>query len=225
MRFSTQSALTVTVREEMYMETLVLHNTATAQWHALVNEAEHRCNAKLGEELESYLVFLLMRNINAASIANRILALDYLNGLEIHGRLREAQLRDVGDNCLLYSGLFPGRAERRRVRISYYVELGMSAYSIVGESLAGMKAKIFAQLAEHFVALMDVLQATRDISHTQPSLQPLQAMELWNDTGSPYAYATLSQYTSSTPVKTELPADTMPYHRIVPSCAFNTTQH
>ena len=111
------------------MESLVIQPSATAQWHALVGEAEQACATRLGEELESYLVFLLMRYTESPEIANSVLALDYLHSMEAIGHLRETQLREVGDKCLLYSGLFPARAERRRVNSSYYVKLGMGAYS------------------------------------------------------------------------------------------------
>ena len=43
------------------MSELYLQPTPVAQWHALVNEAQLGCDVELGEELESYLVFMLMR--------------------------------------------------------------------------------------------------------------------------------------------------------------------
>ena len=43
------------------MKSLVLQPTDTAQWHALVAEAQHACQHTLTETLESYLVFMLMR--------------------------------------------------------------------------------------------------------------------------------------------------------------------
>ncbi|EIJ43823.1 hypothetical protein BegalDRAFT_2995 [Beggiatoa alba B18LD] len=187
------------------MDTLVIHPTSTAQWHALVNEAESMCHARLGEELESYLVFLLMRYLNAADIANSVLALEYLQTAEMTGKLRTEQLRDVGDKCLLYSGLFPGRAQRRRVSISYYVDLGIAAYQLLASSFADMRAQMYQTISTRFVALMDVLQATREVHNLQSSLQPLEAMELWNDTNSPHARATLALYSNGFPVKTVQP--------------------
>jgi len=187
------------------MNTLVIHPTATAQWYSLIQEAEHACHAQLGEELQSYLVFLLMRYASASDLAATVIALDYLSTFETQGHLRQQQLREVGDKCLLYSGLFPGRAERQRVRISYYVAVGKSAYTILAHSLAGVKSQIFESLSYQFVLLMDVLQATRELDSAQPALQPLAAMELWSDTDSQHALATLSRYTQGTPIKTPLP--------------------
>ncbi|OUD12492.1 hypothetical protein [Thioflexithrix psekupsensis] len=182
------------------METLVLNPSATAQWHALINEAEQLCAAHLDEELQSYLVFLLMRHSNTTEMAHSVMALEYLDSLDAHGQLRETQLRDVGDKCLLFSGLFPERAQKRRVRVSYYVNLGVSAYAMVSASLAGVRARLFAELSRHFVGLMDILQATREVNSAQALLSPLQALELWQDTGSRHALQTLSLYTKGTPV-------------------------
>jgi hypothetical protein len=186
------------------MESLVIQPSATAQWHALVGEAEQACATRLGEELESYLVFLLMRYTDSPEIANSVLALDYLHSMEAIGHLRETQLREVGDKCLLYSGLFPARAERRRVNSSYYVKLGMGAYSALATALAQLKAKLFEDLSQQFVKLMDVLQTMRELGSGQPCLQPLQAMELWTETGSAHALQNLAQYTNASPVQIAL---------------------
>jgi hypothetical protein len=43
------------------MNTLVLQATPTAQWYTLIGEAEKVCSIQLNADLESYLVFLLMR--------------------------------------------------------------------------------------------------------------------------------------------------------------------
>lgn len=186
------------------MESLVIQPSATAQWHALVGEAEQACATRLGEELESYLVFLLMRYTDSPEIANSVLALDYLHSMEAIGHLRETQLREVGDKCLLYSGLFPARAERRRVNSSYYVKLGMGAYSALATALAQLKAKLFEDLSQQFVKLMDVLQTMRELGNGKPCLQPLQAMELWTETGSAHALQNLAQYTNASPVQIAL---------------------
>lgn len=186
------------------MESLVIQPSATAQWHAIVGEAEQLCATRLGEELESYLVFLLMRYAESPQIANSVLALDYLHSMAAIGHLRETQLREVGDKCLLYSGLFPARAARRRVNISYYVKLGVGAYAALASALAQLKAKLFEDLSQQFVKLMDVLQAMRELGNGQACLQPLQAIELWSETGSAHALQNLSQYTDATPVQIAL---------------------
>jgi hypothetical protein len=65
----------------MQMSTLVLQPTSTAQWHKLVREAENAADHQLQEDLESYLVFLLMRFVNNPAIVSKIMAMEYLDGL------------------------------------------------------------------------------------------------------------------------------------------------
>ena len=88
------------------MPSLVLHPTSTSQWHELVREAASTAEHRLDEELESYLVFLLMRFVTNRAIASRILAEEYLQGQLESGSVRREKLRDVGDQCLLFVGAF-----------------------------------------------------------------------------------------------------------------------
>ena len=101
------------------MKTLHIEPTSTAQWHSLVHEAQGSCDRPLTEPLESYLVFLLMRFSRRSDVAARAMALAYLEAAQLGGHDASLRLRDVGDQCLLVSGLFPQRARRRRVRVSW----------------------------------------------------------------------------------------------------------
>lgn len=170
-----------------------------SQWQALVAEAEALSGVQLGEELESYLVFTLMRYLRRPEMAQRILALDFLEAFQRSHQQRNEALRDVGDQCLLFSGLFPRRAERRRVRVSYYVKLGRSAYQTLADSLS-KTTDLFALLAEEFIAAMDTLQAIRVLGQQTTGLLPAQAYELWQDTASRQAYAELVRQTGGQPV-------------------------
>lgn len=181
------------------MASLVLQPTDTAQWHALVAEAQQACQHHLDEHLESYLVFMLIRFTERADLLARAMALEFLDAQADHGSQQPDRLRDVGDKCLLFSGLFPRLAEKRLVRVSYFVRLGRSAYHQLAARLDHRSDCLYAQLAEAFVPVMDVLQAMRGLSG-QPVLGPLAAAELWADTGSRGAYHALSQATTGTPV-------------------------
>ncbi len=181
-------------------DTLRIEPTATAQWHSLVREAEARLGRRLDEDLESYLVFLLMRFAGRPELAARVLALDYLRGLRAGGRRRLDALRDVGDQCLLYSGLFPRRARRRNVRVRYFVDLGRTAYQELGATLQHGAAEIYLRLAEHFVALMDVLLALREGPAAREATDALEAVELALETSSRAARERLAEWTDAIPV-------------------------
>ena len=170
-----------------------------AQWQALLREAGRLRGIELDEELESYLVFTLMRWLRRPEMAQRVLALEFLEALQQQARQRDERLRDVGDQCLLFSGLFPQRAERRRVRISYYVDLGRGAYRNLSEGI-GELARLFGRLAEEFVPAMDVLQSIRAVGGEPSGMTALQALELWSDTGSQTARAELSRHGAVEPI-------------------------
>src|SRR5215210_5102344 len=98
------------------MAQLILEPTPTAQWQRLVQEASTNASRTLDEQLESYLVFLLVRCCAQTDILQRIMAVEYLHSLAAtQGRMRNERLRDVGDHCLLFAGLFPHIARKRLV--------------------------------------------------------------------------------------------------------------
>ncbi len=165
--------------------------TSTALWHEVVCTAEQSCSVALKEEIESYLVFLLMRYINKPEVVKQIIALDFLQSLERPSVQREAALCEVGDKCLLLAGLFPSIAKSRLVRVSYFVNLGQAAYFGISKK----NNDLYDHLSHQFVLLMDILQSIRQYTKTFPDLLPLDAYELWNDTGSQRALSALKQYT------------------------------
>lgn len=175
---------------------LILHPTSTAQWHALLGEAQRTSAIYLKEDLESYLVFLLMRFTGEPSIANSVLGLEFLHGVQQEPH-HYYHLKDVGDKCLLFAGLFPGRAQKRRVKLSYFVKLGQLAYSTISHSLT-VQEELFIKLCTEFPKLMDVLQAMRETSNTAVDL--LQALELWHETGSQSALQRFSEATGGLPL-------------------------
>ncbi len=183
------------------MSDLVVHPTSTAQWHALVSEAESASGCILKEDLESYLVFLLMRFANQPHMLAKILAMDYLNGLSSGERQRREMLKEVGDHCLLFSGLFPQQAERRMVKVSYFVDLGRVAYSQTAELTSDLMAAVYTDLSREFVSLMDILQTMRALRGKKSKLTPINAFELWNETGSQHAYQVIRSVTDAHPVR------------------------
>lgn len=174
------------------MSEIITPETATASWQKLVQEAGVHCHQSLDEDLESYLVFLLMRYTGRAELADSVLALRYLEGQLASGQQCIQQLQEVGDQCLLFSGLFPQRSQRRLVRISYYVDMGRASYMQLAERLRQSYANLYQRLSEGFVALMDILQAMRILGDGKEP-DSLMLMECWQDCGSEQAYRSLEK--------------------------------
>lgn len=176
---------------------LLLNSTPTALWHDIIHDAETACALVLHEELESYLVFLLVRYTNKPEVVRQIIATEFLHGLNLSKNNKEIALQEVGDKCLLFSGLFPNMTAKRQVKIGYFVNLGQAAYGVISKK----KNDVYSSLAQQFIPLMDVLQTIRRHSSDYPDLLPLQAYELWNETGSQRALSILKQYSSATPIR------------------------
>ncbi len=187
------------------MSPLLLQPTATAHWYELIHDAEHYCHQSLTEELQSYLVFLLMRYTQSAHLVDRVMALEYLHSLQSGGHIQQQQLQEVGDVCLLFSGLFPEQSQRRCVQTKYYVELGKAAYHTLADRVQGINAHLYTRLAHAFIRLMDVLLATRELFQHAPNLSIFHAIELWQQTGSQHAFNTLHNYMQGATCKLVLP--------------------
>ncbi len=175
------------------MNKIVIEPTATAQWQTLVSEAEASANLQLDETLESYLVFTLMRFTQRPELTDSIMALEFLDGIQNQGQQQHEQLRDVGDKCLLLSGLFPLTAKRRLVSLGYFVNMGRSAYQQLHDKIHGF----YGQLATDFVPMMDVLHAIGEISQQNQQIDLLDSFELWDETGSQQALQRLNRASSS----------------------------
>lgn len=181
------------------MKQLVLEPTSMAQWQSLVHEAQASCDRHLDEMLESYLVFLLMRFSDKPHCTSRIMAEEFLRTQACTGKQRLERLRDVGDHCLIFSGLFPQLAERRMVRVSYFVNLGQSSYRQAAELIDRGRSAVYGHLSEAFVVLMDILHAMRELGG-QATLTSLQALDLWHDTGSRRCYQKVRVHTGAMPL-------------------------
>jgi hypothetical protein len=161
------------------MNNLILHPTDISQWYALVNEAQATTRLVLNENTESYLVFLLMRFSQQAHLMESVIATDFLESMNSYGKRQVELLRDVGDKSLLFSGLFPGMASKRHVRLEYYTDMGRAAYLTVGELQEHSTGELYFQLSEHFICMQQILQAMCDqkkyqhyelvFSNTQPN--------------------------------------------------------
>lgn len=145
----------------MTMGRIILHPTDMCQWHALVNEAETFTQLVLDEELESYLVFLLMRFSSSTDWIETPVALDFLKSMQ-RKRVRAEFLRDVGDKSLLFAGLFPEIAVRRHVGLDYYVEMGKAAYLTASEVEEKETGELYYHLSLNFVNLQSVLHSIRE---------------------------------------------------------------
>ncbi|HET7330577.1 hypothetical protein [Dyella sp.] len=137
------------------------NGTPVEVWQALVQDAYEQTGRRLDESSESYLVFVLLRYQADGLLLARTQGMDWLLAMDLAGTARADALRDVGDRCLLVAGLFPGLAERRRVSVDYFIDIGRSAYQGVADVTRQTYAALYAQLARSYGELVRTLSAIR----------------------------------------------------------------
>jgi hypothetical protein len=140
-----------------------LQPTTIAEWQSLVADAEIKAGYAFSDSIENYLVLTLDHYTQQHNLANRILAIDFLEGLQSATAENGRQLRQVGDECLLLSGLFPERALKKNVSLNYFIGMGKQAYLAL--SVTRLKHRfdpsLYQQLSSEFVGLMDLLNTIR----------------------------------------------------------------
>lgn len=137
------------------MALLTQRNTLNL-WQEVIQQAAFRHTVVLHESLEMYLISLMMRYTNQPELLKRIMATSFLNALHQRHHERIQSLQRVGDECLLITGLFPLLPRKRLVTVSYFVDLGQSAYSAIS-----YQNDLFSTLSVQFIPLMHVLRSIR----------------------------------------------------------------
>jgi len=169
------------------MKTIQLPTSSLSAFYTLVEEARQLSTSRVNDELQSYLVLLLLQWVKSPQIADSIFALDFLENIKKTRTANLQALREIGDKCLIFSGLFPGNARRRLVNVSYYVRLGQNAYLALSRHSHDKLAPLYEKLGQHFVPLMDILQTIREMDKKENALDLLEAEDLWNKTHSDHA--------------------------------------
>lgn len=109
---------------------------------------------------------------------------------------RDAALRRLGDVSLFVAGFFAQSFARRLIDVDYHIAMGGGAYGTLAESMRGSLrgqafAAVFAELAQKFQRLVDVLNEVAEMAYEHSDKDVLRLYEIWLKTGSPRAHAIL----------------------------------
>ncbi|HAT68419.1 MAG: hypothetical protein A2481_01630 [Candidatus Yonathbacteria bacterium RIFOXYC2_FULL_47_9] len=159
--------VTLLKKPDFSLDAVIYEPTETAAWVQFVRIGESRAMCMLGEELESFLVFTLMRFTRRTDLFSIVLALKFLDAsTEYTGRKKECALAEVGDVSLILAGLFPERSRKLGVPASYFPEMGRMAFSdladFFGRSKLKSLEKLYRKAGNGFPSMMDVLLAARE---------------------------------------------------------------
>ncbi|MCF6808630.1 hypothetical protein L3V79_09545 [Thiotrichales bacterium 19S9-12] len=144
--------------------TLIYQNNEIGHWYDLILMAQKDTAIHLEDELEGYVVTMLMRFNQRHNLADAVLAIEFLEALDKKGKRCHNQMREVADKCLIYSGLFPERSKKKRVNDNYFIQVGQSAYGFLCEALSSampILSQLYEKLSKEFITVVNVIDAMR----------------------------------------------------------------
>ena len=159
--------ITLLKKPDFSSNEVIFEPTVTATWVEFVKAGEARAECNLGEDLESFLVFTLMRFMHRTDLFSIVLATEFLNAsTEYAGKKKEQVLSEIGDASLILAGLYPERSQRLGVSSSYFSEMGQMAFGELADSFATRKLKglegLYRNVGNGFPFMADVLFAARE---------------------------------------------------------------
>lgn len=173
------------------MQTRLRQETPTEYFKELVESALEHQRVHADELTAYYLVNLLcgFLHMDRASGGGRALdaeplALKLGRALTAGGLEQRVGLKRVGDVALFVSGFFSDSLRRKVGDVDYYVALGGYAYGQLSRMSDTVFAPVFAELADKFVAFVDILAEVSERSAITSNADLLRLYEKWARTGS-----------------------------------------
>jgi hypothetical protein len=165
---------------------IVREESAVEYFRELVESALARQHLAAGELTAFYVVHLLTGFLRRADSHDEFepMALKLAAALQSRGINQRAALKEVGDSSLFLSGFFADSLRRGLVDVDYYVTVGESAYGALSRAETDTFSPVFAELADKFVAYVDVLAEVSERSACTSNLDLLRLYERWLKTGS-----------------------------------------
>lgn len=165
----------------------------------VVSEALDRKKIKIQPVVSNYLVDLLKRYLITENLFDSedgsgrkrrsTLAEMFLKSSHLSPAQRVETLKRLGDTSLYISGFFAPSLQRKVVDVSYYVDMGMSAYGTLAEMVReDTFAAVYSEMERKFTEFVDAFSF---ISLQTMSRQPADLMTLFSlylETGSEWAH-------------------------------------
>lgn len=160
--------------------------SAVEYFKELVDGAITHQGIVAGELTAFYVVQLLAGFLQRRDEDNpeEPLAVQLARALEADGIRQRVSLKQIGDASLFVSGFFSDSLRNKLVDVDYYVNIGGVAYNALSRNETDTFSPVFAELAEKFVAFVDVLSEVSERSACASNKDLLRLYERWLKTGS-----------------------------------------
>jgi hypothetical protein len=168
----------------MSEEAVFRRESAVEYFKELVESALAHQHVVAGELTAFYVVHLLSGFLRRPDDDDEPLGLKLALALESSGPGQKATLKKVGDASLFMSGFFSDSLRHRLVDVDYYVTIGGHAYGALSRHESDTFSPVFAELADKFVAFVDVLSEVSERTACGTNQDLLRLYEKWLKTGS-----------------------------------------
>jgi len=158
------------------------------------------------EQTEQYVVNVLTLFARSEALYERTpdgtrlrpLALMLCDALEARSAgERNRALQRLGDVSLFVAGFFAHSFAAKLIDIDYHIAMGGRAYGTLAEATARGSGRalagVFAELAQKFQPLVDVLNELSESAYTHSARDILRLYEIWLKTGSARCYGLLQR--------------------------------
>jgi hypothetical protein len=166
-------------------DAVVRSESAAEYFKELVDDVLARQRISAGELTAFYVVNLLTGFLRQpAQEDDAPLALRLCEALDAAGVRQREILKQIGDQSLFISGFFGDSLQRKRIDVDYYVSIGGIAYTALSRCELDTFSTVFAELADNFVAYVDVLSEVSERASCGSNTDLLRLYERWLRTGS-----------------------------------------
>ncbi len=170
-------------------ERLVRSESPVEYFKEQVEGAMQRQHLQTSEWTAYYVVNLLAGFVSrdpaqVETSADDPLGVRLARAMQLQGAAQREGLRHVGDSSLFVAGFFGDSLNRRLVDIDYYIALGENAYGRLSQYDVDAFADVYAEIAEKFVSLVDVLTDISERAALTSNRDVLRLYERWLRTGS-----------------------------------------
>ena len=162
-------------------------DSAREVFGSLVDAASSELGHRPSPPASRYLVDLLEGRVRALSAGGQgragqpeTLAESLVEALRCDGAERLARLRALGDRALFQAGFFGESLQRRVVGVSYYSEIGQTAYHRVS---VGTGSEVFRELATGFPEFVELLAEVGGRARGSASVDLLRLYDRYRETG------------------------------------------
>lgn len=164
--------------------------SAQGFFHEKVVEAQQRQNVKLSENVEFYIVNLLCEFVNLNDTGeDDCLALILKKALESPTGEQIMLYKRLGDTALYFSGFFQEYFNRKCFNVSYYINMGESAYSQLSHLMRRKQttnvATMYAEMSKEFSRAVDILlDVSEHTANQDETRNTLSIYDAWLHTAS-----------------------------------------